>query len=126
MYFTCQLLTTQTGDITLGWTEDQAAMMIEVLQKKMDEGYTFFIQDETGRDVRLRQIGDLKSRSITIGDREAELLIRQGRIGIVDVSTMVIDSDDNQKTAKPSGRRAKTAHEAATAHTVATRKMGGG
>jgi hypothetical protein len=74
----------------------------------------------------VKKIADLHGkRSVTIGDKDAEALIRQGKIGIVDVSAMMI-ADSEQDAQKPAPRRAKTAKEAATARTVATPRMGGG
>ena len=112
------------GDLTLAWSQEQAAMMEEVIQKKMDEGYTFFVKDDEGRELRLRAIADLQGRNaVQIGDRDAEALIRQGKIGIVDVADMI--ETDSEVTKTPT-RRTKSAREAAQSNTVATRRMGGG
>lgn len=121
MIYSCRFPLMEMGDITLGWDTDQVEMMTEIITRKMAEGFTFFVLDDDGRQLRMRSIDDLKGRmSVIIGDKEAELLIKQGKIGIVDVSDMIED----QPT--PKARRAKSAREAATGHAVATRRMGGG
>lgn len=43
-------LPNEHGDITLSWTEEQDGMMREMIRKKMDEGYAFFIVVQKGRD----------------------------------------------------------------------------
>src|SRR3954447_14370679 len=106
MLYTSQFFSIEHGDITLGWTEDQADLMIEVIERKMQEGYSFFFVADDGREVRLRQIDDIKGRNkVVIGDKDAEQLIRQGKIGIVDVSAMIVDESEPVATTG----RAKTA-----------------
>ena len=121
--YTTQLLN-QKGDITLAWTEEQAEMMTDVIERKMKEGYSFFIMADDGREVRLKKIADLAGRDrVIIGDKDAEDLIRQGRIGIVDVSIMLEHSDPVEAAPMP---RAKTAGQAARSKTVATQPKAGG
>jgi hypothetical protein len=119
-YITSQGFPAAQGDITLAWTEDQVDMMTEIIGRKMAEGFSFFFVDDEKREVRLRNISDLKGRNaVVIGDKEAEQLIRQGKIGIVDVSDMVEDQVSTRG-------RAKTPREAATRDTVAIAPKGPG
>lgn len=116
------------GDITIGWTPDQSDMMVDLIDKKMKEGYTFFILEQDNREVRLKNIDDLrKLNSVIIGDKEAELLIKQGRIGLVEFmnSTDRIDEESSSTEIK-TVRRAKTAQEAATSNTVQVAPKKGG
>jgi hypothetical protein len=123
MIYTTQVFSAGDGDVTLAWTEDQAAMMTEIIQRKINEGFSFFIIADDGRAVRLRHIDDIKGRNaVVIGDKEAEQLIRQGKIGIVDVSAMI---EDDGAPVVTTGR-AKSARQAATSRTVATAPKSGG
>jgi hypothetical protein len=125
MHFTTTLLTREMGDVTLAWTEEQAAVMEDYIQKKIEQGHTFFIIEEGDRHVRLRAIGDLQGRrSVTIGDKEAEALIAQGKIGIVDVGKKVQETSEMPQ--KRPARRARSAKEAARSQTVATPASRGG
>lgn len=36
----------ETGDVTLGWTYHNDEVMLKIIQKKMNEGMTFFIIDK--------------------------------------------------------------------------------
>ena len=119
--YTSRLLTSAMGDVTIGWTDDQAEVMTALIQKKMDEGYSFFILDTEQREIRLRDIKDLeRTKSVIIGDKEAESLILQGKIGIVEVVGLVEDEDI------PTTTRAKTAAIAAKSNTVQVPPKRGG
>jgi hypothetical protein len=125
MLYSYQVFSPADGDITLAWTEDQVDMMTEIIGRKMQEGFSFFFIAEDGREVRLRQIDDLAGRNaVTIGDKEAEQLIRQGKIGIVDVSAMIDEADAGAPVVTTG--RAKSARAAATGRTVATTPKSGG
>ena len=118
--YTMQLLNTR-GDITIGWTEDQADMMIGIIEQKMKEGYTFFILEDNDRQVRLRTSDELKkTNSVIIGDKEAELLIKDGKIGLVEIINDQPEEDIKTTT------RAKTAKEVATGNTVRVSPKAGG
>jgi hypothetical protein len=113
------------GDVTLAWTEQQAATMESYIQQKIDQGYTFFVLEDGDRHVRLRAIDDLKGRrSVTIGDKEAEMLVAQGKIGIVDVGEQLQETSEVPQ--KRPARRARSAKEAARSQTVATPASRGG
>lgn len=125
--YTNQSFTPEDGDITLAWTDDQVEMMTEILGRKIQEGYSFFYIEDDGRQIRLRQIADLKGRNaVVIGDKEAEQLIRQGKIGIVDVSAMIEGDADPDAAPVVTTGRAKTGRQAATSRTVSTAPKTGG
>lgn len=113
---------TGDGDTTYGWTAADDAWVIPMIQKKMDEGYVFWIvRHNPLREARLRTAAEAAdSRSVIIKDADARQLFEQGRIGIV--SQPVRDRQD-QTTRE---RRAVTAEEAASSDTVAHRPARGG
>lgn len=61
-------LLNQAGDVVLAWDEEAAAKMTEWVQKRMDEGYTFFLVKPTmfgfGKPTktRLKRIAELKAK----------------------------------------------------------------
>ncbi len=75
------------GDVTIGWTEEQEALMQEVITKKLSEGYIFFRINPQQEQVRIKSFADIgDARKVVITDKDAEALIRDGKIGIVSVA----------------------------------------
>lgn len=113
----------EMGDTTIAWDEDSDNMMRGLIQKKMDEGFTFFIvKPRLGGIIRpkrtkLKKVGDLKdNRAVSVADQDFAAIISSGH-----VSTMK----------KPEGEietvgRAKTAEQASKASTVAVSPRRGG
>lgn len=110
------------GDSTYGWEAKDDSWVVPMIQKKMDEGYTFWIVKKNPvREARLRTAEEAKdTRHIIIKDADARILFEQGRIGIV-TNTVAGRSDELVQE-----RRARTAEEAASHDTVAHRQARGG
>ena len=113
---------TGDGDTTYGWTADDDAWIIPMIQKKMDEGYVFWIVKRNPlREARLRTADEAKeTRSVVIKDADARQLFEQGRIGIV---AQPVGERQEEMVRE---RRARNAQEAATNDTVAHRQARGG
>jgi hypothetical protein len=109
---------TGDGDNTYGWEEKDDEWVIPMIQKKMDEGYVFWIVRRPAEAaVRLRQARDaLPLRSILIKDDASRILFEQGRISMV--------SQDSAEVVRE--RLATSAADAAANDTVAHRRPAGG
>ena len=117
-------LMNQTGDITIGWGEDNDTAMRAMVEQKLAEGYTFFlVQGE--QQVKLRTITDLgEARQVVMADRDAETLFAAGKVGLVErVGGMINAAADR---VIDTIRRAKTVEEIVRGDTVAMRPMRGG
>jgi len=114
------ILLNATGDITIGWSEADDASMIPMIEKKLREGYSFFIVqgEEQVRLQRVDQIGD--ARTVVMADRDAEQLFAAGKVGLVQkaqrVANRIIDTL----------RRSRNPAEIARENTVVMRPMAGG
>ncbi len=110
------------GDRVLVWEADQDAAMVAFIQKKMDQGYMFFVVDknvEPGTEVwkALASAKDAKkTRRVTMSDPDAEAEVAAGRAGVAKSG-----SNDVATT-----RKATTARDAADNNTVAVRSASGG
>ena len=107
----------ETGDITLSWTEDRDEVMKEIIKRKMEEGYTFFIVKTTLRGTnytKVTSVDQIKKHKITLTDKEAEAL--------VDGSSLTSLSSGTVEVVE----RAKTAQQVVESSTVATRPARGG
>ena len=76
-----------TGDITIVWDEQNREKILEIIKKKMEEGYTFFT-------TKKYMFGKIKRKS-TITDRD----IRRGKIEDIIITDkqfdkMIQDMDD--------------------------------
>lgn len=113
---------TGDGDNTYGWQDADDTWVIPMIQKKMDEGYVFWIvRRNPTREVRIRTAEEAKAtRKIIIKDNDARILFEQGRIGIVSQSV----AGRTEETVRE--RRAHTAEEAASNDTVVHRPARGG
>jgi hypothetical protein len=118
---TCSFLSLD-GDNTYGWDANDDQWVIPMIQKKMDEGYSFWIiRRGPTREVKLRTADEAKlTREIIIKDGDARILFEQGRIGIVSQPV----SQRNEEFVRE--RTARTAEEAAANDTIAHRPARGG
>jgi hypothetical protein len=110
------------GDNVYGWDPADSEWVIPMIQKKLDEGYTFWIvKGLRQRQTKLRTAADARDlRSVIIKDPDARQLFEQGRIGIV--ARPVEGRDDEYRLE----RRAASAEEVAANDTVAHRAHRGG
>lgn len=115
------------GDITWVWDESADEMMEQLIQKKMDEGYTFWL-------IEPRMGGILPPNRVELDSARAALRHRAVAMRDVDFVKLVCQESPPKgvtvvrtpdKPAK-SVRRAKTAKEASAGETVAVRAARGG
>jgi len=86
------ILLNETGDLTLSWKDDDSDKMRTLIERKMKQGYSFFILEPSflGLFKKQRKITDINSiqkdtdgkYSIMLCDKEAEKLFSEGTIRI--------------------------------------------
>lgn len=110
------------GDSTYGWEAKDDVWVIPMIQKKMDEGYVFWIiKRNPFREAKLRHAEEAKdTRNVIIKDADARILFEQGRIGLV----MNPVAERTEEVTRE--RRARSAEEAASHDTVAHQQARGG
>lgn len=124
---TTRLLTflNESGDNTIEWEPESDAYMLDFIQKKMDAGVTFYIvakrkPGQRGRVAGPKKLTDpgeaLKHRSLSIKDQDLSKLVLEGK------GRMVPSPTEEAQTV----RRAKTAKEVVSAHSVAVQPRRGG
>ena len=113
---------TGDGDLTFGWEANDDRWVIPMIQKKMDEGYVFWIiRRNPMREVKVRTAQEAEeTRNIIIKDADARILFEQGRIGLVRNTVAGRDAELIRE------RRARSAEDAARSDTVAHRPARGG
>lgn len=107
----------ETGDVTLTWEKDRDGVMKKIIQQKMDEGYSFFIVKGnlvTSSYQKVTDVAQIKKRSITMTDKEAEQLVG----GTSFAQSTVSQIETTSRATKPS--------EVVKNNTVATRPIRGG
>lgn len=122
-----------TGDFTLEWDEDRADAMEQWIDKKMKEGFSFFVVERkfmglVKKKTAIGSASDLKDRSVKISDDDMVRLAAGDKdlVAILDKKVATpYQNPDKGKSIKTT-RRAKTAREAATNHTVGVRPIMGG
>jgi len=115
----------EQGDVTIEWSEEEDAAMTEIIERKMAAGVAFYIiakrkPGQRGRVAGPRLLSDpadaLKHRSLSIRDEDLSRFVLEGK------GTVVPTSPEPVKTV----RRAKTARDVASGHSVGVRPMRGG
>lgn len=133
--FSCTFLN-QCGDITIQWDERNKEHIIEVIRKKMKEGYTFFTTKKylfgqikrkgeiTDRDLRRGNLED-----IIIPDEQFEKMVQD--MDDKDIANLVVN--DYAKIGKlkkgkeiHTMKKAKTAEEVVMSNSVAIRPIHAG
>ena len=107
----------ETGDITLSWTKDRDEVMKEIIKRKMEEGYSFFIVNTSLRGTnytKITSVDQIKKHKITMTDKEAEQLV-----GGASFSSLA------QTNIETTGK-ATTPEQVVKNKTVATRPVRGG
>lgn len=115
----------EQGDVTIAWDDDADKKMRDVIQKKMDQGVTFFIiEPRLGglippKKTKITRVNQLKTntRSVAVRDEDFAQVILAGD------AVAVKNDDQSPITTK---RVAKSAAEAASSNTVAVRPRRGG
>lgn len=111
------------GHTSFGWDVEDDDWVLPMIQRKMDEGYTFWIVERRPmlREVQLMRIQDIgDNRHVFIHDASSRELFEQGHIGLLE------DRDDADQGDLHVTRRADNARDAASHDTVAHRHPAGG
>lgn len=114
----------ETGDVTITWDEGADERMLEIIQKRMNAGFVFFLIEprmgglvppDTSKRLKKPEQA-LKHRALSMKDDDFEKLVAAG------------DAELVKTPAAPARtvRKAQTAREVATAESVGTRPMRGG
>ena len=114
----------ETGDVTITWEAENDERMVEIIERKLKAGITFFlIEPRMGGLVPpdtskpLKKVKDaLKHRALSMKDEDFETMVAAGKAALV------------QTPAAPARtvRKASTAREVATGESVGVRPMRGG
>ncbi len=75
------------GDITISWTDDDHEEMLKVIEKKMNEGYVFFIIEPKFFGLSKKQVSLNKNnidklnknKNILIRDKDLDIFIKQSK-----------------------------------------------
>lgn len=110
-----------TGDTTIVWDEDTEQKMLEIIDKKMSEGFIFYLVKPSkiplmpSRQVRAKKLAEIKSAgAVVIRDEALEALFRDGAIATT------------KSTGFETVGRAKSATEVVKGHSVGVRPQRGG
>ncbi len=108
----------EMGDTTIAWSEDRDDDMEALIQKKMDEGVTFFlIEPRMGTRTPLKRPSDAnRHRQLAIPDADFAAFVGEGKGDVVTTPA---------KPIKTRGR-AKIAKEVAKGESVAVKQRHGG
>lgn len=74
------VLLNRTGDVAISWEDPQDVEVLTFIQRKIDEGYVFFIVESSffslmKRKKRLTDVNDVpRARTVYLDDAEAERL----------------------------------------------------
>lgn len=114
----------ETGDVTITWEAENDERMLPIIEKKMAEGITFFLIEPRNGGLSppdtskpLEKIKDsLKHRALSMKDEDFEAMVAEGK------AELVKTPDAPARTV----RKASTAREVASGHSVGARPMRGG
>lgn len=75
------------GDITISWTEDDHNEMLKVIEKKMEEGYVFYIIEPKFFGLSKKQVSLNKNnieklnknKNILVKDEDLDIFIKQSK-----------------------------------------------
>ena len=113
----------EMGDVTLIWQEQNDAAMEALIQKRMDEGITFFIiEPRLGGLVapdrkKLKKPAEaMKHRALSIPDEEVQKFVSGGLAEVISTPAVPVKGS----------RRSKSAKEVAKSESVGVRQRRGG
>ena len=109
----------ESGDTTIAWTEDLDDEIAEIIQRKMDEGVTFFIVErEHGTRMKLEDAADAKKhRALAIPDEDLRKFVDGG-------ATATVTPTPREKITK--SRVSRDAEEVAKSNSVGVKQRKGG
>lgn len=113
----------ETGDTTITWTEESDDQMRAIIEKKMAAGVTFFIIEPRffgtlpPKKTRVASAdGAFRHRALSIPDEELSRFVESGAGALVKTPDSPVQSI----------RKAKSATDVASGHSVGVRQMVGG
>lgn len=100
------VLLNHTGDVCISWDEDQDTTLRTYIQKKIDQGYIFFITERKFFNLvqkktaikSVNQIGN--ERKVYLDDADAEELANEKKISISHIQTSQVDTIKKATTAQ--------------------------
>ena len=118
----------EQGDILIVWTESEDEAQLAAVQKKLDEGFAFFIVESRAfgllspKKTQLTNVENqkelvLKTRTLELKDVDFDNLLAAGKVAITD--------SNDEKEIKTTGK-AKTAKEVLEKNTVCVQPRKGG
>lgn len=125
-----------TGDITISWDKDKETEMLALIDKKMKEGYAFFILKPRlggllgNKKVEAKTIDQVrKAGSVVAPDALAKAVVMN--LGDADLSTAVAAGQATlastlKTTTMETVRRAATAVDVVKSQSIAVKPMAGG
>jgi hypothetical protein len=79
----------EAGHLTIAWSDNQHEKLLEMIQKKIDEGYSFFVEEDDV-EVPIKSITDLdKRRKVILHDEDLEKLFAAGVIYLTDTPEQI-------------------------------------
>lgn len=115
----------QSGDISIAWTPEQDALMVDLIRKKMQEGYSFFVIKPGIAGYLFRQKREIGSvleigerREVFVQDEDVRKMSTELGLLVGSAKGMTADVQTIGRTADP--------EVAAKSETVATRPMRAG
>lgn len=122
-----------TGDFTLEWDEERADAMEQWIDKKMKEGFSFFVVERklfglVKKKTGIQSASDLKDRAVKISDEDMVRLAAGDKdlVAILDKKVATPSQNPDKGEEIKTVRRAKTAREVVQNHTVGIRPIMGG
>lgn len=113
----------ESGDVTLIWNEENDDAMTELIEKKMKEGFTFFIVEPrffgliSPKKTPLADASDArKHRALAVRDEDFIAIVEGGAASLVKTPEAPVKKS----------RISRDAKEVAKAESVATRPLRGG
>ena len=111
-------LLNESGDTTITWEEEQDEKWERVIQKKMDEGFVFFIiKPRARKKTPLKTVKDaFVKRTLYIKDEDISKLLEEGHGDVI----------ATPKTPPETVKRGKSAKEVASSQSVGMGQRRGG
>lgn len=92
------VLLNHTGDVCISWDEDQDTTLRTYIQKKIDQGYIFFITERkffnlVQKKTAIKSVNQIGvDRKVYLDDSDAEELANEKKISISHIQTSQVDT----------------------------------
>lgn len=113
----------RSGDTTVTWSEPDDVEVLTYIQKKMDEGFVFFMERPKVvrafmKKKKIDSVSEVKERKLFLADEDAAKLELAGKLKLITI--------EQPETPAPVVKKAKTAKEVSRGRSHAVRPMAGG